>query len=94
MLIPQLSFSAPALPLGSVLFDEIGLLIVVLITLIGVWLRLYLPRHRMEVEEHVKNNKVTEAEARRQIKSLEKFSTAVTFIGLGLLFLLLWDMIY
>ncbi len=83
----------PPLLLGELLIDEIGLLVVVLITLAGVWLRLYLPRHRMSVEEQMKNNKLTETEARRQVKNLETCATAVTLLGLLLLVLVLWDML-
>jgi len=80
------------LPLAELVIDEIGLLVVVLITLAGILLRLYVPRHRMSVEEDMKNNKVTEAEARRQIKVLETCTTVVTYIGLLLLLVVLWDM--
>lgn len=92
---PLLAFmerASPPLLLGELLIDEIGLLIVVLITLGGVWLRLYLPRHRMSVEEQMKNNKLTETEARRQVKTLETCATAVTMLGLLLLVMVLWDM--
>lgn len=79
------------LPLAGLVIDQVGLLVVVLITLAGVWLRLYLPRHRMSVEEQMKNNKLTETEARRQVKTLETCATAVTPLGLLLLVLVLWD---
>lgn len=91
-LIALIERATLSLPLGELVNDEIGLMIVVLITLGGVWLRLYLPRHRMSVEERVKNNKLTETEARRQIKSLETCTTVVTMIGLLLLVIVLWDM--
>ncbi len=84
---------APVLGLmGNLMLDEVGLTVVVIITIVGILLRLYVPRHRMEVEEHMKNGKITEDEARRQIKFLETSTSVLTIVGLVLLVLVLIDM--
>lgn len=74
------------------LLDEAGVVVAILITLVGIGLRTYLPAHRMTVEEHIKNNKISENEARRQIKFYETSSYWVTLLGMGLLILVVIDM--
>ncbi len=85
----------PALLLGAAsahFLDEAGVLIAILITVVGILLRIYLANHRIAVEEHIKNNKMTDTEARRQIKFYETCSYWVTLLAMGLLILVVIDM--
>ena len=77
---------------GSVIFDSISLAAIALLTLAGVMLRLYLPRHRVETEERIKNNKMTEEEARRQVRLYETCSQWITLIAVILLLAVLLDL--
>jgi hypothetical protein len=74
------------------LFDEISLVLAILLSMAGLALHLYQPRHQMTVEERVKDSKLTEAEARRQVRFYRLMAPAVTLIGVGLLVLALYDM--
>lgn len=74
------------------LLDEIGVVVAVLLTLVGVALHLYRPRHRMSVEERVKDAKMTEDEARRQIRFYDRCAPAVSALGVALLALAILDL--
>jgi uncharacterized membrane-anchored protein YhcB (DUF1043 family) len=78
--------------MGNLMLDEVGLAVIVVITIGSILLRLYVPHHRMGVEEHMKNGKITEDEARRQVKFLETCANVLTLIGVALLVLVLFDM--
>ena len=50
------------------------------------------PRHQMSVEERVKDSKMSEDEARRQVRFYRMCAPAVTLIGVMLLSLAIFDM--
>lgn len=74
------------------LFDELSIAVAVALTLIGLALHLYQHRHRMSMEERVKDNKLTEEEARRRIRFYSIWAPAVTLIGVALLSLVIFDL--
>ncbi len=74
------------------LLDELGVGAAVLLTMGGVALHMYRSRHRMSVEERVKDSKMTETEARRQIRFYERCAPAVTALGVALLALAILDL--
>jgi hypothetical protein len=72
--------------------DEVGVAVATLLTMGGLVLQLYRPRHQMHVEERVKDSRMTEDEARRQIKFYEICAPIVTVLGVVLLSLAIYDM--
>jgi|GEM_PF-2670434 len=82
----------PTAQVTTLKFDEISLVLAILLTMTGLALQLYLPRHEMTVEERVKDSKLTETEARRQVRFYRRMAPTVTLIGVGLLGLALYDM--
>lgn len=74
------------------LVDELGVTVSILLTVAGLALHLYLPRHRMAVEERVKDSKMTEAEARRQVRFYERCAPTVTLLGVALVALVVYDL--
>lgn len=72
--------------------DESGVMAALLLTLVGIALRVYVPRHQMETEEHVKDGKLTPTEARRQVRFYEISSTVVTLLGVAVLMFVLYDL--
>lgn len=74
------------------LLDELSLLGAVLLTIAGIVLHLYRPGHRMSVEERVKDSRMTEDEARRQIEFLRLWAPLVTLLGVALLALAVYDL--
>ena len=78
--------------LPSKVLDETGVAAALLLAVAGMGLRVYAPRHQMETEEHVKNGKMTPAEAHRQVKFLEIVATVVTLLGVAVLVCLLIEM--
>lgn len=76
----------------ALILDEVGVVIAVLITLTGIVLQFYGARHRMSVEERVKDSKMTEDEARRQIRFYSYCAPIVTLIGATLLVVAILDM--
>lgn len=85
--MPQVLAETP-----SRIFDESGVAAALLLALAGIGLRAYGSRHQMDTEEHVKNGKLTPAEARRQVRFFEISSTVVTLLGVGVLVLVLLDL--
>ena len=73
-------------------FSEAGLAVALVLTLVGVALHWNQPRHRMSLEELVKDGKVTADEARRQILFYERFAPVATMLGILLLGVVLFDM--
>jgi hypothetical protein len=67
--------------LAASLLDEVGVGLAILLTLLGVVLHFYQPRHQMSVEERVKDNKMTEDEARRQIRFYKICAPSVSVLG-------------
>jgi hypothetical protein len=84
---------SPALAAAhSPLLDEIGIAVAIMLTMVGVALHLYRPRHQMSVEERVKDAKMTEDEARRQMRFYAWCAPAVTSVGIVLLTLAIYDL--
>lgn len=78
---------------SSALLDEIGIGAAVLLTIAGIALHLYRPVHRMSVEERVKDSRITEEEARRQIEFLRLWAPLVTLLGVAVLSLAIYDLV-
>jgi hypothetical protein len=77
---------------SSPLLDELSVGGAILLTIAGIALHLYRPGHRMSVEERVKDSRITEAEARRQIQFLRLWAPMVTVLGTALLCLAIYDL--
>ncbi|MES2691976.1 MAG: hypothetical protein V4773_00795 [Verrucomicrobiota bacterium] len=65
--------------------QEVILVIGVVITLLGTKFCWSAPRYRMSMEEHAKDGKITEEEARRKIDRQNWFGPLVILIGLALI---------
>jgi hypothetical protein len=76
----------------SQLLDEVGLAVSILLTLTGLMLHVYLPRHQITVEERIKDNKITEQEARRQMQFYRVCAPVVTLLGVALLLIAIYDL--
>lgn len=76
----------------SQLLDEMGVGVAILLTLAGIALHLYRPKHLMSVEEQVKDSRITEDEARRQMRFLRLWAPLFTLIGVALLSLAIYDL--
>ena len=76
----------------SQLLDEMGVGVAILLTLAGIALHLYRPKHLMSVEEQVKDSRITEDEARRQMKFLRLWAPLFTLVGVALLSLAIYDL--
>jgi hypothetical protein len=88
-LVPLIHFFAQV---SSPMFDELTVSGAILLTMAGLGLHLYQPRHQMSVEERVKDSKMSEDEARRQMRFYRMCAPAVTLIGVMLLSLAIFDM--
>ena len=73
-------------------FDEVGIGAAILLTLLGTALHWHLPRHRMSMEERMKDGKMTEDEARRQIRFYGWCAPIATVVGVVVLIAVLADM--
>ena len=73
-------------------FDEAGIGAAILLTLTGMMLHWHLPRHRMSMEERMKDGKMTEDEARRQIRFYSWCAPIATVAGVVVLIAVLFDM--
>lgn len=76
----------------SRLLDEVGVIVAILLTMTGLALHWYQPRHQMSVEERVKDSHMTEDEARRQMKFYRWSAPTVTLLGVALLSLAIYDL--
>jgi hypothetical protein len=76
----------------SQLLDEMGVAVAILLTIAGIALHLYRPKHLMSVEERVKDSRMTEDEARRQMKFLQLWAPLVTMLGVLLLSIAIYDL--
>ncbi len=72
-------------------FEEAGIGAAILLTVTGMLLHWHLPRHRMSVEEQMKDGKMTEEEARRQIKFYTWCAPIATVAGVIVLLAVLLD---
>ena len=74
------------------IFDQAGIGAAILLTLIGMVLHWHLPRHRMSMEERMKDGKMTEEEARRQIRFYGWCAPIATVAGIVVMVAVLFDM--
>jgi len=74
-------FAQLAMPVN----EEIGLVVAVALTFAGMILHWQLPRRRMAMEEHVKDGKLTEAEASRRLKFYSFIAPFATLAGIAML---------
>src|SRR2546430_1308407 len=65
--------------------EELGFTIAVLMTALGLGLQWQVPRKRMEMEELVKDGKVTEQEAKRRVRFFSICAPIATVAGVGML---------
>lgn len=85
-------FTVPLLAVASTnSFDEMGITAAILLAIIGMVLHWRMPRHRMSVEEQVKDGDLSEDEARRQIRFYSVCAPLVTMLGIVVLLLVLID---
>ncbi len=77
---------------GTAMVGELGVLGSILLTLIGLVLHLYRHRHQISMEERVKDSKLSEEEARRQIRFYRICAPSVTLIGVALLTVVIFEM--
>lgn len=77
---------------SSSLVDEVGIVAAVVLTITGMALHWHLPRHRMSMEERLKDGKMTEAEARRQVRFYSWCAPVATLLGVGVLVVVLLDL--
>jgi len=73
-------------------FDEAGIGAAILLTLTGMVLHWHLPRHRMSMEERMKDGNLSEDEARRQIRFYSWCAPIATISGVVVLIAVLVDM--
>lgn len=74
-------------------FNEAGIVAAIVLTAIGMILHWYQPQHRMELEEKVKDGKLTDEEARRQILFYNRFAPVATLLGVVVLCIVLVDLV-
>ena len=85
--------SAQTVALASTkLFDEIGIGAAIVLTIAGMAMHWHLPRHRMSMEERVKDGKLTDEEARRQLRFYGWCAPVATLLGVGVLVVVLFDL--
>ena len=65
--------------------QELGLAIAMVLTFAGMVLHWQLPRHRISLEERIKDGELTESQARFRLQVFSWCAPAVTFVGIGLL---------
>ena len=73
-------------------FDEAGIGAAIILTITGMVLHWHLPRHRMSMEERMKDGQMTEEEARRQIRFYSWCAPIATVAGVLVLIAVLIDM--
>ncbi len=73
-------------------FDEAGIGAAIVLTMVGTALHWHLPRHRMSMEERMKDGKMTEEEANRQIRFLSLCAPIATVAGVLVLVAVLVDL--
>ena len=75
-------------------FSEAGVVAAIVLTAIGMILHWYQPQHRMELEEKVKDGKITDDEARRQIIFYNRYAPVATLLGVIVLGVVLLDLVF
>ena len=81
-----------AAQLALKMFDEVGIVAAILLAIAGMVLNWQAPRHRMTLEERVKDGKLTEDEARRQVRFYAWCAPTATTLGVIVMLLLLFDL--
>ena len=74
------------------IFDEVGIGAAILLTLTGMAMHWHLPRHRMSMEERMKDGKMTEEEARHQLRFYMWCAPVATLLGVAVLVVVLFDL--
>jgi hypothetical protein len=72
--------------------EGIGVMAAIFLSLVGMVLHWQAPRHRMAVEERIKDGKITPDEAQRQMRFYARLAPLVTAMGILVLVLILFDM--
>lgn len=67
------------------LSQDVILIVGVVVTILGTRLCWSAPRYRMSMEEHTKDGKITEDEARRKIARMAWIGPAVVVVGFTLI---------
>jgi hypothetical protein len=78
--------------LAAMLFDEVAVGAAVVLTSTGMAMSWHLPRHRMSMEERMKDGKMTETEARRQLRFYSWCAPIATLSGVAVLLAVLLDL--
>ena len=73
-------------------FDEVGVGAAILMTVVGMALHWRLTILRMTLEERVKDGKITEAQARGQIRFYARCAPLATLVGVGVLIAVMFDL--
>ncbi len=74
-------------------FNEVGVAAAILLTGLGMALHWHQPHHRIALEERVKDGKLTDEEARRQIMFYNRFAPITTLLGVVVLCIVLFDLV-
>lgn len=95
---PSIATNAPSMPdslavISSPATSEIALCAALALTVGGVVLQLNQSRHRMGLEERLKDGKVSGDEVRRQILFYSRLAPVVTLLGIVALALILFDLV-
>lgn len=72
---------------SSPLFVDFSLVMAVVLTVMGVTLHLCQPRHRMSVEERIKERRISEVEGRWHLKLYSSLAPITSALGMLLLVL-------
>ena len=74
------------------LVDEVGVGAAILLTTLGMVMHWHLPRHRMSMEERVKDGDVTADEARLRIRFYARCAPLATLLGVTVLVYVLFHL--
>lgn len=72
--------------------DEVGIGVAVTLTLTGMALHWHLPRHRMSMEERMKDGKLTEEEVQRRLRFYGWCAPIATLLGVAVLVVVLFNL--
>jgi hypothetical protein len=70
---------------GTPYFNEVSVAAAVLLTVVGTAMHWHLPRHRMSMEERVKDGKMTVTTARRRVLLYKLGAPFATVLGMAVL---------
>ena len=74
------------------LLDEMGVGAAILLTVLGMALHWRLPQQQMAMEERIKDGKITETEARRELQFYARCAPLATLMGVAVLVFVLFDL--